>query len=274
MVWLSWHHLYHSSFLFQITRIPELSISPGKGPGPPFTPGERFGFSSLFPWTITDLLLSKLFLLVLQLLNKNHEAQGKVGMFPLFNPQFRNVFFKTRGCCHLNMESVAVFWPPGLAQPGDAQPGISTATKIIVSWATKASERFMMGFSYNFVCFGPKCFCQRGFVSKHNFFLASRDCNFFKLGYEIFWLKICWWSQSSWQKNSYFLLCFSGKKSWILGKSKWAELFWYLILLLKLQINYFSNFIQKHAMTNSSTSLFFWKLVHQRLEKIYAKFFG
>lgn len=107
---------------------------------------------------------------------------------PLFNTQRTNVIFMTHGCCHLSVESLADFWPPGLAQPGDAQPDTSTATKITACWAAKASQTSTMGFSYNFVRFGPKCVCRRRFVSI--FFFANRDFNFLKVAYDIFWLKM------------------------------------------------------------------------------------
>lgn len=163
---LIWQHLCHSSSLSPIAQLLEFFIPAEPwslcSPQHPTQPAQtfcspNFSFCSFSFWT-----------------QQEPWDSGKVWNVLHFNPQFTNVFLVTRGCCHLNMESVSAFRPPGLAQPG-----ISTDTKIFVCWATKASKTLMMDFSYNSVHLGPKCVCQRRSVSKYNFFFFLANRNFY-----------------------------------------------------------------------------------------------
>lgn len=89
-------------------------------------------------------------------------------------------------------QGMAVFWPPGLAQPEVTQPDAPAASKIIASWAVIRANTFVAAFPYTvvifsrlfflhcfpfsvfitvkFLYFGPKCDCQMILIKIQFFF--------------------------------------------------------------------------------------------------------
>lgn len=155
---LIWHHFCHSSSLSPITQILEFFIPPEPWsplfPQHPTEPAQtfcspNFSFYSFSFWTQQEPWSSG---------NDWHVLQPSI---------YKCVFLDS--------------W---MLSPEHGKCGYFPSSKIIISWATKASKTLMMDFSYYSALLGPKCICQRRFVSKYNlFFLANRDCYFLKLDY-------------------------------------------------------------------------------------------